>query len=267
MKQKNVTMDATTKAIKEKVMPESCYERVVGHPKNGIRIYIEDYVKSYLTGEIKVKPGPNDIIILFGDYHISYLGLEVKISGAAALRKIKRSFRKMTPEAEIQRMNLEYYPELEPVGWFCPTENEKYPDISNMLDVHEYLFGETKGIVVTKAPLSENFRLYSYSDDGFTLHDGYIIYYAKNTEMEDYITGRGKSLKSAESLVAITSYIKEEISFAGKRPIVIIKPFIAVITTILFLISIYKIAYFQINYDLGISTLLQYVQEYIKSKL
>lgn len=162
--------------------------RVVGKPEKDCKIYIEDYVKSYIARLSQDASDKGNIEILYGKYRTDGNHMEIDINGAAALANISQTGNKEGRLGrEIEVLNVDYFPELEPVGWFYNPAKGKAPDYSVMMDIHEELLGEHAGILILPNPDSPDPDVYSYAQDGFRKHKGYIIYYEKNPEMQEYL--------------------------------------------------------------------------------
>lgn len=161
--------------------------RVVGEPDKDFKIYIEDYVKSYMARLTQDISDKGRIEILYGRYRTDGTKMEIDINGAAALTDISRTG---TGDGrllrEIEVLNNEFFPELEPVGWFYNPVRGRI-DYAAMMDVHEELLGEHSGVMILPNPDSPDPDVYSYSQDGFRKHRGYVVYYEKNTEMQEYL--------------------------------------------------------------------------------
>ncbi|MGN0166148.1 MAG: hypothetical protein ACI39R_08195 [Lachnospiraceae bacterium] len=159
--------------------------RIIGKPEKDCRIYIEDYVKSYIARVSQDVRGKGNIEILYGKYKTDGKRMEIDIGGAAALSDWGVSGDVLKREIEV--INLEFFPDLEPVGWFYNKEKTGKTDYARLMDIHEELLGEQYGILVLPGADMDEPEVYSYEEDGFRKHRGYVVYYDKNTEMQEYL--------------------------------------------------------------------------------
>lgn len=185
--------------------------RIVGKPEKDCRIYIEDYVKSYIARLSQDASDKGNIEILYGKYRTDGNHMEIDVNGAAALANISQTGNQEGRLGrEIEVLNVDFFPELEPVGWFYNPVRGSAPDYSEMMNIHEELLGERTGILILPNPDSPDPDVYSYAQDGFRKHKGYIIYYEKNPEMQEYLLAHTRKKGKL-------SGAKEESADAGRQ--------------------------------------------------
>lgn len=187
--------------------------RVVGKPEKDCKIYIEDYVKSYMARLSQDASDKGNIEILYGKYRTDGRRMEIDVNGAAALTNIARTGRQTeTLVKQIEMLNQKFFPELEPVGWFYNKEKTRRTDYAFLMDIHEELLGQRNGILVLPSSDSEDPDVFSYAEDGFRKHKGYVVYYEKNTEMQEYLLANtGKSEEGAK-LRDVAGPLREKIN-------------------------------------------------------
>lgn len=241
------------------VYENSRNETLVGRPDRDVRIFIEDYVKSYITGNLGSRG--KEIEILFGKFSSIKNCTSINISGAASLpgNNILKK-RNYNPAKEIEKINVKYFPELEPVGWIYTGRNGR-TDYSEMLDIHEKIFGDIVGLVVTAGHENGRFKIYSYCGDGFRLYGGYILYYEKNQEMQEYILDDAHRLKNKQTLEGILEFINR----ADRRKIKLGGGIF--LTLALFVGAVLQMTDFVQNYYTNLGEIMEWLKEYLGRKL
>ena len=166
--------------------------RVSGKSDMQSRIYIEDYVKSYIT---RLSQDPNaggSIEMLFGKYGAAENGsVEIDINGAATLCKGNKRWKSHELERSIATLNMEFFPELEPVGWFLVPAKGEARDYGALYDMHEELMGEKGGVMLLPGECDSSPEIFEYEEDGFKKLKDLVVYYDKNSEMQEYLLAKG----------------------------------------------------------------------------
>lgn len=187
--------------------------RVVGNPEKDFKIYIEDYVKSYIARLSQDMSDKGNIEILYGKYRTDGRRMEIDVNGAAALTDIYQTGSgEGRLSREIEVLNVEFFPELEPVGWFYNPVKGRRIDYSMMMDIHEELLGERVGLLLLPNPESTDPDVFSYSQDGFRKHQGYIVYYEKNTEMQEYLLAHTRRNEPQSKIKDLTAPLLDKFS-------------------------------------------------------
>lgn len=187
--------------------------RIVGKPERDCKIFIEDYVKSYISRLSQDNRGKGNIEILFGKFKTDGKKLHLDVNGAATLASAEKiGLGNGNQEKGIESLNIKYFPELEPVGWFYNLEESEKIDYSYLMNLHEELFGENEGILILPGDGSPDPEIYSYSGDGFRKHKGYVIYYEKNPEMQEYLLSRSRIEEEIHPGRDVVSSLREKIN-------------------------------------------------------
>lgn len=187
--------------------------RVVGKPEKDCKIYIEDYVKSYMARLSQDASDKGNIEILYGKYRTDGRRMEIDVNGAAALTNISRTGKQAeTLVKQIEMLNQKFFPELEPVGWFYNKEKTRRTDYASLMDIHEELLGQGNGILVLPGTDSEDPDVFSYAEDGFRKHKGYVIYYEKNTEMQEYLLANTVKSEEGVKIRDVAGPLREKIN-------------------------------------------------------
>ena len=165
--------------------------RQIGSPSGNKRIYIEDYVVTYLN--YIARPGSTRArgAILLGESKRSEVGDVLFISGAVEAQNLEFDMdeSEFTQDAwsEIYEQVKEYFPELSVVGWFLSRMGFSTAINDKIEKMHVDNFpGKDKVLYVTDSLESED-AFYMYEHGQMIKQKGYYIYYTKNEAMQNYI--------------------------------------------------------------------------------
>ncbi|MGN0436712.1 MAG: LysM peptidoglycan-binding domain-containing protein [Wujia sp.] len=168
--------------------------RQIGTPAANKRIYIEDYVVTYLN--YIARPGSTSArgAILLGECQRSEIGDIIFISGAVDAENLEFDMdeSEFTQEAwsEIYEQVKEYFPDLSVVGWFLSRMGFSTAINDKIEKMHVENFpGKDKLLYVTDSLESED-AFYMYERGQLVKQKGYYIYYSKNEAMQNYIVKR-----------------------------------------------------------------------------
>lgn len=165
--------------------------RQIGNPCGNKRIYIEDYVVTYLN--YISRPGSTHArgAILLGEMKHSQVGDIVFISGAVDAQNIEFDMDESKFDQEvwsgIYAEIKENFPELSVVGWFLSRMGFSTAVNEKIEKMHvENFSGKNKVLYVTDSLESED-AFYMYEKGQLVKQRGYYIYYAQNEPMQSYI--------------------------------------------------------------------------------
>lgn len=165
--------------------------RQIGMPEGNKRIYIEDYVMTYLNQ----LANPNSTFargaILVGESVKGEKGEVVFISGALAAQNLELDLQETTFDGEtwsyIYQEVKHYFPDLEVVGWFLSRMGFSTEVNDMIVRLHMDNFaGEDKVLYIMDALEGED-AFYMAEGDGLRRQSGYYIYYARNEAMQNFM--------------------------------------------------------------------------------
>lgn len=167
--------------------------RQMGAADEGLRIYMEDYVHTYLYQYARSSVNGEKLAVLMGKTNIINGQKTVFISGVVQARfteKIKgvetittQSWKYISEEIE------KYFSTLEIVGWmhsrpsfgaFVTSRDEAY---------HKKVFKNESQIFFVVDPVDRVDRFYTINETGSSMRPikGYFVYYDKNPQMQEYM--------------------------------------------------------------------------------
>ena len=179
-------------------LPENI--RQMGEPPTKNRVYIEDYVMTYMH-QVFQKKRENAIVILLGkkgekeaqDAVFVYGAVEVELE----LLSGSQSFTADTWD-KIYEVMYEHFQGAQVLGWGLGVNMWNSQIDSIVRQIQQKHFAK-EGMVVFLEDLSEKEeKIFSWQEDKLAELPGYIIYYEKNPQMQDYML-LGQPKKSFEA--------------------------------------------------------------------
>ncbi|MCR5702891.1 MAG: LysM peptidoglycan-binding domain-containing protein [Lachnospiraceae bacterium] len=171
------------------VLPKNI--RQIGAPSGIKRIYIEDYVMTYLTKLAEPNSTYARGAILVGECKKGSKGSVIFISGALAAQNLELDLEESTFNDEtwgvIYKEIKKYFPDLSVVGWFLSRMgfSTEVNDMIQKLHVDNFSGGD-KVLYVMDALENED-AFYMIEGNYLKRQSGYIIYYARNEAMQNYM--------------------------------------------------------------------------------
>lgn len=186
---KSQTKENREQSLPQMKLPKNI--RQIGSPEGHKRIYIEDYVVTYLNyiarpGSIQARGA-----VLFGESKKSDQGDVIFISGAVDAQNIEFDMdeSEFTQEVwkEIYEQAKLFFPGLSVVGWFLSRMGFSTAINEKIERLHVENFpGRDKVLFVTDSLESED-AFYIYEHGQLVKQKGYYIYYDRNEAMQNYI--------------------------------------------------------------------------------
>lgn len=177
--------------------------RQIGMPTGERRIYMEDYVMTYL----KQLANPNTTYargaILVGESVHGENGTVIFISGALAAQNLELDLEETTFDGEIWSYIYQevknYFPDLEVVGWFLSRMGFSTSVNDMIVKLHMDNFAGPDKVLYIMDSLENEDAFYLMETDGLRRQSGYYIYYARNEAMQSFMIASKGELGQAES--------------------------------------------------------------------
>ena len=194
--------------------------RQIVEKENWIRVYIEDYVHTYMQRLKELEEGGIAGGILLGRKQRINGVMHLFIRGAVTVKDPFWKTQGQTP-AKTAAENSIYFPGLEICGFFFSSKNTRASEV-DLVRIYEKHFPGEYQILFQNGEQEE---VFAYSGHSMVKLTGYYIYYEKNEEMQAYIM-RNESLrildqkKSAERIPEYQNEnsTEQSIRSAEKKP-------------------------------------------------
>ena len=165
--------------------------RQIGTPTGNRRIYMEDYVMTYL----KQLANPNSTFargaILVGEVQRNEQADVIYISGALAAQNLELDLEETTFDGEtwsyIYQEVKTYFPDLEVVGWFLSRMGFSTAVNDMIMKLHIDNFAGPDKVLYIMDALEGEDAFYMMQEDMLCRQSGYYIYYARNEAMQNFM--------------------------------------------------------------------------------
>ncbi len=178
--------------------------RQIGEPEENRKIYIEDYVVTYLKKIAKEAALNSRVAVLLGNSEwmdgIPYLF----IKSAVALKNLEDygDGIPFTDEAwaEVYGAIKEYFAEQDVLGWFLSIPGYPMDLDPGLVKTHINHFGGVDKVLMVAEPMDGEEDFFAYENGRLARQRGYYIFYERNESMQRYMveTGDGESIEAKE---------------------------------------------------------------------
>lgn len=167
--------------------------RQIGQADDSKKIYIEDYVMTYVR-QLAMKDYSNyKIAVLLGQF-IKVDGVKnIFISGAVEASNVdieKQSAFSNETWTDIYDDVKKYFDDVEIVGWYVAKPSLTLEASEQLMKAHiDNFAGQDKTLLMFDSIEKEE-AFYIYENSSLSRQTGYYIYYEKNEEMQNYMVDR-----------------------------------------------------------------------------
>ena len=178
----------------ERQLPKNV--RQIGNVSDNPKIYVEDYVDTYLN-QLREKAKEQPVgVILVGEV----LELEdekaVFVSGAVQMQELSEKDGKLEIGQDGMKHMMEeaaqYFPESHIVGWGIVEEGNPMSRNREVKKIQEREFGQEGSLFLWKNAREQDEIFYAYKFGELMQIGGHYIYYEKNPEMQNYMINTHK---------------------------------------------------------------------------
>lgn len=202
--------------------------RQVGNVSDIPKIYLEDYVDTYLDQlRSRAKEEPTGALLLGENAVVE--GLEcVYITGAVRIEEVSEENGEICisdPAREAAlRECAEYFPGRDVVGWALAAPGRPLVLSGSMAQIHEQLGLKKNSIFIMKHPEEDEEIYFAYKFHELMQMGGYYIFYEKNPDMQNYMINTRKQIGVTPSEVVedraaknFRSAVKEKLEAQEQR--------------------------------------------------
>lgn len=165
--------------------------RQIGDVSKDTKIYMEDYVYTYLTSDWKLEETKGRIAVLLGtcDWKNSTSYVFIKSAVVAESMEISKDYYPFTDKVwgEIYENTKKYFQGQEVVGWYLSLPDGGLKLTDAMIRTHTKHFSGNDKVLLLSDPYECECCFYIYRNNRMEKQDGYYIYYEKNELMQEYI--------------------------------------------------------------------------------
>ena len=176
--------------------------RQIGERDLNVKLYVEDYVNTYLKRLYPVGGQDLRVGLLVGEIRTQEGMPYLFVDGALEMEDVVRDGSKVdfTEEAWDRAYHAieEMFPKRTVLGWFLCSVPDRVLSPLNYWKQHGRYFPEKNQLMYLSCGLDGEESVYVASEDGFYKLRGYCIYYERNQMMQDYMVSR-RDVRRVES--------------------------------------------------------------------
>ncbi|MDY3766672.1 MAG: LysM peptidoglycan-binding domain-containing protein [Lachnospiraceae bacterium] len=165
----------------------------VGEVKRERKLYIEDYVMTYL-GQLEKNMEETKTAVFLGEKRIQKDCHYLFISGI--LESEDEQFDQEQRE-KIEEEKNKYFPDLQEIGWFLSVPGQKLEMSAKLEQLHRNLFPEDDTVLFLRDAVEQEEMLFLMEEGRLHEQSGYYIYYEQNMGMQEYLMDH-KKVESVE---------------------------------------------------------------------
>ena len=195
--------------------------RQIGNVSDEPKIYVEDYVDTYLN-QLRERAAEEPVgVMLTGEILIQEGQDVVYASGAIRMKEIEVNGTEIVigedTFKELEEERKQYFPSSDAVGW-CLIENG-HPMGQNrqIAKIHEKSFAKSDTVFIWKDAVDNEEVYYAYKYGELMQMGGHYIYYEKNPNMQNYMISTRKKIGVTPSEVVEDRAAKDFRSVVRER--------------------------------------------------
>lgn len=165
--------------------------RQIGNVSDEPKIYVEDYVDTYLN-QLKEKAAKEPVMAVLAGEIVTQEGQEVVyISGAVWVEEVKTENGKLEFDIEAsdraEELRKEHFPTCQTIGWCLIESGNLMGQEQEAARIHERFFAKANSIFIHKDAVENEEVFYAYKFGELMQMGGHYIYYEKNPDMQNYM--------------------------------------------------------------------------------
>lgn len=180
--------------------------RQIGLPEEKKKIYVEDYVVTYMNQLASEYPNRQSAAVLLGfhtkqeDVRLTFINGAIGIP-SASVDEDQVSFCSALWE-DIYETMRKYFKNSEIVGWFLTRPGKSLGINEKITKIHVDQFPGRDKTLFLMDPMDREDAFFIYEGGKLVQQHGYYIYYERNEDMQSYMVEHGKGKGSEEGVAA-----------------------------------------------------------------
>lgn len=189
--------------LEEASLAEPKNVKQVGEPREYKKIFIEDFVHTYLLQYSEDKEQKIRIAILLGNSERSggkrhlYIKSAFPVDGVT--EKQGKYYFSENVWGNIYMECGRYFPEQEIMGWFLSRPGFAVENNPVIEETHRTYFSGADKVLFLMEPLEGESAFWSFDGNRFAKQNGYYIYYEKNEAMREFIMEKNGKEKNSSA--------------------------------------------------------------------
>ncbi len=183
----------------EEKLPEPKNMKQIGEPKEYKKIFIEDFVYTFLQQYSVEEAEKIRLAILFGSSERAGGKRHLYVKSALPVEGVTEKQGKyyFTEQVwgDVYRDCEKYFPGQEILGWFLSRPGFAPEKNSVMEETHRTYFSGADKLLFLMEPLEKENAFFGFDGNRFARQSGYCIYYEKNEPMQEFIMDKNEKQK------------------------------------------------------------------------
>ena len=162
----------------------------IGESTSGKKIYVEDYVFTYIKELVKSEYSNCKIAVLLGQYVKTKEGRIILINGAVEAEEIDYDTDTVFSNdtwTDVYENIKKYFSDVEVVGWCICGPEFALENQDKLKKIHLDNFAGVDKTLLKYDCIEGEEAFYIYENGSLNLQKGYYIYYDKNEDMQNYL--------------------------------------------------------------------------------
>lgn len=173
----------------ERQLPKNV--RQIGNVSDSSKIYVEDYVDTFLNQLWEKTQQEVKGAFLIGEKVQEEEQTYIYIYGAIHMQNLKMKEKELILEESVWKNACEtckeYFEEAEILGWFVSGGENQIEVNYNVKKMHQKYFQREETVFVTKTAREKEEQFYIYKYNDLLECGGHFVYYEKNLQMQNYM--------------------------------------------------------------------------------
>lgn len=170
--------------------------RQIGNVCDSSKIYIEDYVDTFLNQLCEKADQASVGAFLVGQIEQDKDEDYIYVYGAIRMQELVQKGRDVFINEGTWKHACEtckqYFGDAEILGWFLTSNGQALETNHNLMKIHQKFFPREKSVFILKEAKDKEEKYFVYKFKDLMEINGHYIYYEKNIEMQDYMIASRK---------------------------------------------------------------------------
>lgn len=209
----------------EAVGNEACFHlpkniRQIGDCKGKQKIYVEDYVYTYLK-KLTAEAAAGKAAILLGQYNwaegISYFFIRGALEITTGEITAEHLVFKEEVWKEVGQGMETYFPEQKILGWFLCVQGDMKENDERLLHTHLSHFGGNDKVLFRMEAGEKEEAFYIYDSGALKRLNGFYIYYEKNEMMQTYMIDHNPTARVEDTTQTADQAVSDFRKIVGEK--------------------------------------------------
>lgn len=191
-------------AVGEKNLPEPKNVKKIGTPKDYKKIFIEDYVHTFLKRYSSEQNAITRVAVLLGESKRAGGERHLYIKSAYPAEQVteKQGKFNFTEKVwgDVYQECGKYFPDQEILGWFLARRGVPVEKNAVIEETHRTYFSGADKILFMIEPLQQECGFFAFDGNRFEKQTGYYIYYEKNEPMREFLAEKNGERKKGQGM-------------------------------------------------------------------